>query len=411
MPSPAPDRPGLLIRDPFRYSDVTLIVPPALVPCLQCFDGQQTDLDLKAMLVRATGDVGAAELVTHLIDTLSKSGFLENETFERTKEDRQRAFAQAPKREAVHAGGAYPNELEALRSTLDRYMGAAQTAQADGLVGIAAPHVSPEGGWQSYRAAYGMMSPSYRDRTFVILGTSHYGEPERFGMTRKPYVTPFGETSVDLPMVDWLEQQAAPAIRMEDYCHAVEHSIEFQVVFLQHLYGPQIRVVPILCGPYAHSIYLGGKPERDDNVRRFLGALAEMVAREGDRLFWVLGIDMAHIGRRYGDAFVARADQGAMLEVAARDRGRIDRVAAGDAEGFWNLVQERRDDLKWCGSSPLYTFLKTMPQARGHLLRYEHWNIDEQSVVSFGGIAFGVSQIDSKLPEACDDSVTSRIQT
>jgi MEMO1 family protein len=388
MPSPAPDRPGLLIRDPFRYSDVTLIVPPALVPCLQCFDGEQTDLDLKAKLVRATGDLATAELVTHLIDTLSNAGFLENGTFEHMKDERQRSFAATPKREAVHSGGAYPDEIEPLRATLGRYMGAAEAAQADGLVGIAAPHVSPEGGWQSYRAAYNMMAPAYRERTFVILGTSHYGEPERFGLTRKPFVTPLGETSVDVALVDWLEQQAAPAIQMEDYCHAVEHSIEFQVLFLQHLYGPQIRILPILCGPYAHSIYLGGKPEQNENVQRFLGALGELAVREGQRLFWVLGIDMAHIGRRYGDAFTARADQGAMLEVAARDRGRIDRVTAGDAEGFWNLVQEKRDDLKWCGSSPLYTFLKAVPQARGHLLRYEHWNIDEQSVVTFGGIAF-----------------------
>ena len=387
MPSPVPDRPGLLIRDPFRYSDTTLIIPPVLVPCLQCFDGERTDLDVKAMLVRATGDLAATELVTHLIDTLSNSGFLENDVFDRMKHKRQRDFAAAPKRSAVHAGGAYPGEIQPLRATLGRYMGAPQ-AQTDGLVGIAAPHVSPEGGWQSYRAAYGMMSPAYQERTFVILGTSHYGEAERFGLTRKPFVTPLGETSVDVVLVDWLEQQAAPAIQMEDYCHAVEHSIEFQVLFLQHLYGPQIRILPILCGPYAHSIYVGGKPEEDENVRRFLGALGELAAREGQRLFWVLGIDMAHIGRRYGDTFTARADQGVMVEVAARDRGRIERVTAGDAEGFWNLVQEKRDDLKWCGSSPLYTFLKAVPQARGQLLRYEHWNIDQQSVVSFGGIAF-----------------------
>jgi len=391
MPSPVPDRPGLLIRDPFRYSDTTLIVPPALVPCLQCFDGEQTDLDLKAMLVRATGDLATTELVTHLIDTLSNSGFLENEVFERIKAERQHSFAAAPKRDAVHAGGAYPAEIEPLRATMGRYMGAAATAQADGILGIAAPHVSPEGGWQSYRAAYGMMSPAYRERTFVILGTSHYGAAERFGLTRKPFVTPLGETSVDVVLVDWLEQQAGAAIQMEDYCHAVEHSIEFQVLFLQHLYGPEIRILPILCGPYARSIYLGGKPEQDDSVRRFLGALGELAAREQDRLFWVLGIDMAHIGRRYGDEFTARADQGAMVEIAARDRGRIDRVNAGDADGFWDLVQEKRDDLKWCGSSPLYTFLKAVPQARGHLLRYEHWNIDEQSVVSFAGMGFSAA--------------------
>jgi len=393
MPSPVPDRPGLLIRDPFRYSDVTLIIPPLLVPCLQCFDGQQTGLDLKAMLARATRELDNSELAAHLIDTLSNSGFLENEAFARRKDERERAFEAAPKRDAVHGGSAYPNEIDPLRSTLNRYMGGTgqgnvQQAQSDGLVGIAAPHVSPEGGWQSYRAAYNTMSPAYKDRTFVVLGTSHYGQPERFGLTRKPFVTPLGETVVDLALVDSLEQQAAPAIQMEDYCHSVEHSIEFQVLFLQHLYGPQIRLLPILCGPYAHSIYLGGKPENNDDVHRFLGALGELAAREGDRLFWVLGIDMAHIGRRYGDTFTARAGEGAMTEVTARDRGRIDRVAAGDAEGFWNLVQEKRDDLKWCGSSPLYTFLRAVPQARGRLLRYEQWNIDEQSVVSFAGLAF-----------------------
>jgi AmmeMemoRadiSam system protein B len=175
---------------------------------------------------------------------------------------------------------------------------------------------------------------------------------------------------------------------MEDYCHSVEHSIEFQVLFLQHLYGPDIRIVPILCGPYAHSIYQGGVPEKDDNVRRFLDALAEMGAREGSRLFWVLGIDMAHMGRRYGDPFTATADEGLMEGIADKDQGRIGRIAAGDAAGFWDQVQERQDDLKWCGSAPLYTFLKAVPQARAELLRYEQWNIDEQSVVSFAGLSF-----------------------
>jgi AmmeMemoRadiSam system protein B len=255
-------------------------------------------------------------------------------------------------------------------------------------MGIAAPHVSPEGGWKSYQAAYGALTPEYKDRTFVVLGTSHYGQPERFGMTRKPFATPLGESAVDLPLVDALVREAPGAILMEDYCHAIEHSIEFQVLFLQYIFGPGIRILPILCGSYAQSIYVGGAPEEDENVRRFLGALGDLAARQGDRLFWVLGIDMAHMGRRYGDRFTAVADQDEMAKVAARDRLRIDRINAGDAAGFWNLVQEQHDDLKWCGSSPLYTFLKAVPEARGELNRYEQWNIDEQSVVSFAGMSF-----------------------
>jgi AmmeMemoRadiSam system protein B len=389
MPSPVPDRPGLLIRDAFRYSDVTLIIPPGLVECLRCFDGETTDLELREELVRITGDLQVGELQRNLIDALAESGFLENATYERMREERHRAFAAERRRQPSHAGAAYPDEPVPLRETLGQWMNGGPRERTRPLIGIAAPHVSPEGGWKSYQAAYGALTSEYKDRTFVVLGTSHYGQPERFGLTRKPFVTPLGESAVDLRLVDRLASEAPGAILMEDYCHAIEHSIEFQALFLQYCYGPDIRILPILCGSYAQSIYVGGAPEDDENVRRFLGALGDLAAREGDRLFWVLGIDMAHMGRRYGDPFAAFADEGDMRQVAERDRLRIDRVNAGDAAGFWDLVQERRDDLKWCGSSPLYTFLKAVPQARGELNRYEQWNIDEQSIVSFAGISFG----------------------
>jgi predicted class III extradiol MEMO1 family dioxygenase len=94
------------------------------------------------------------------------------------------------------------------------------------------------------------------------------------------------------------------------------------------------------------------------------------------------------MGQRYGDQFHARANHGVMEAVGQRDRSRIERVEAGDAEGFWELVRENKDDLKWCGSAPFYTFLRAVPEASGRLLGYEQWNIDEQSVVSFAAIAF-----------------------
>lgn len=390
MPSPVEDRPGLLIRDSFRYSDSVLIIPPPLVQCLTCFDGQQTQLDLRAALVQATGELQVGEIESQLIDVLSRSGFLEDEMFHELKERRKKEFAEAPLRNPAHAGSGYPEEVGELRHTMNRWMNphAESAAPSDQLKGIAAPHVSPEGGYMSYRAAYRNLNAAYKDRTFVILGTSHYGAPERFGLTRKPYVTPFGTSRTDTTLVDELTRRAPSSIATEDYCHAVEHSIEFQVLFLQSIFGADINVLPILCGSYARSIYRGGKPEATEAVARFLETLGDIASREGDRLLWVLGIDMAHMGSRYGDDLVARADDGQMLAVGGRDRQRIDRMVAGDAAGFWDLVQENQDDLKWCGSSPVYTFLKVMPQARGKLENYEQWNIDSQSVVSFAGMTF-----------------------
>jgi len=389
MPSPLPDRPGLLIRDPFRFSDATLILPPALVGCLEFFDGHHSELDLRAHLVKLTGDLDVGGLVRHLVDTLANAGFLEDDNFARIKDAAERGFADAPVREPVHAGSGYPADAAELTRTFAEYIPQQASATSNGSVlAIAAPHVSPFGGVEAYRAAYQSLKPADAQRTFVILGTSHYGEPDRLGLTRKAFVTPFGEAATDTAIVDRLAAAAGDGAFMEDYCHAVEHSIEFQVVFLQYLFGPGIRIVPVLCGSYARSLYQGGLPEDGERVRRAQGALGELAAKEGDRLLWVLGVDMAHMGRRYGDAFEAKAGRGEMEEVARRDSARIERMEQGDARGFWNLVQENRDDLKWCGSAPIYTFLKAAPQARGNLLKYQQWNIDEHSVVSFAGVRF-----------------------
>src|SRR5579863_10669396 len=102
MPSPVPDKPGLLIRDPFYFSDATLIIPPVLVQSLTYFDGTRSSLDLREHLVRVTGDLDVGELEQHLIDTLSGAGFLEDENFFRRKEEAERAFASAPIREPAH---------------------------------------------------------------------------------------------------------------------------------------------------------------------------------------------------------------------------------------------------------------------------------------------------------------------
>ena len=390
LPSPSPDHPGLFIRDPYRYSDAVLIIPPVLTSCLECFDGRHSDLDLREALVRLTGDLDVSEVEAHLVQTLSAAGFLEDENFSRMRQERQREFAESPVREPAHAGSAYPAEAAELEKTMRRYLDGAvpPVPAADSLFAIAAPHVSPEGGWQSYRAAYSVLGPEHRDRIFIILATSHYGEPETFGLTRKPFLTPMGQTGTADEMVNWLAERGGAAVRMEDYCHSFEHTVELQLIFLQHRLGPGVRILPNLCGPFAHSLYNGGIPEHHEGVQRFFDALSELGERESQRLFWVLGVDMAHMGSRYSDPFQAVAGRGVMSEVAERDRARIDCINACDAGGFWELVRQNQDDLKWCGASPFYAFLKTAPRARGELLRYEQWNIDTNSVVSFAGMSF-----------------------
>jgi hypothetical protein len=388
MPSPDRERPGLFIRDPYHYSDATLLVPPPLVPALEWFDGHSSTLDLRAELVRITGDIQVGEIEKHLFDALNEAGFLENERYLTLKGEREAEFAAEPVREANFADSGYPASLPELNALLDKEIGASQGKGT--TVAIAAPHASPDGGWATYRAAYRALPPREQasDVTFVILGTSHYGAPERFGLTRKNFSTPFGEAQTNGALVKELGDAAPDAVAMEDYCHAVEHSIEFQVVMLQHVYGPKVRILPILCGAFAKSIYQGGMPEDTPRVARFFDALGNMAAREGRRLTWVLGVDMAHMDMRYQDQLRATANIGEMLAIEQRDRERIAKIEQADIQSYWSLIQERHDDLKWCGSAPFYTFMKVMPGVKGELLDYHQWQIDPQSVVSFGALRF-----------------------
>ncbi len=388
MPSPDPKKPGLYIRDPYHYSDATLLVPPPLVQALECFDGEQSSNDLRAELVRITGEIQVGDLEKHLFESLDEAGFLENDRYRELKAKREAEFAEDSVRTANFAGTAYPDQRAALSELLNAQVGTAQGNSK--TIAVAAPHASPDGGWDTYRAAYRALPPADQaaGKTFVILGTSHYGAPDRFGLTRKRFITPFGEAQTNLGLVDELEAAAPGAIRMEDYCHAVEHSIEFQIVFLQHLYGPEVRILPILCGPFVKSVYEGTMPEDNDHVSRFFDALGNVAARESSALLWILGVDMAHMGRRYGDPLRAKANIGEMLAVEQRDKERIERISNGDLAGYWSLVQDSHDDLKWCGSAPFYTFLKVMPRLSGELLDYHQWQIDSDSVVSFGGMRF-----------------------
>lgn len=397
MASPVAEQPGLLMRDPYRYSEETLVVPMAVLPLLRLLDGACTAERLVKATEQVVGLHDADDVARDLVATLSEAGFLEDDVYARRRDDAHRTFAHAAVRSPSHAGQGYPEQAADLAKTLDGYLDDGRRALLSApraprgeearLLGLAAPHVSPFGGPETYGAAYSKLPPSLGDRTFVLLGTSHYGEPDKFGLTHKPFATPLGQTETDTPFLTALEKAADKSIVREDYCHVIEHSLEFQVVFLQKIFGPRVRIVPILCGPFTAGPT--ARPEADDGVASFIDALGNQAAKRGEKLFFVLGVDMAHVGKRYGDATRATAHRGAMSEVAERDHARLACLTRGEADGFWAALQEKgEDDLRWCGASPLYTFSRALPEARGRILKYDQWNIDPASVVSFAALRF-----------------------
>ena len=348
MPSPAEDRPGLLIRDSFRYSEVVLIIPPPLVPLLEFFDGEHTESDLRDALFRATGELELGRLLTHLINTLSDSGFLENERFDQLRQARHNEFASMPVREPAHAGSAYPTELPELQSTMQEWMDGASVAGSNSLTGIAAPHVSPCGGYESYRSAYRLLGPEYQDRTFVVLGTSHYGAPDRFGLTRKPYSTPFGETIPASDLTEELLREAPEAShprRLLPRRRALDRvSGALPAIDLRTAYPRPADPLRQLRRKHLSS---AAQPEQNGASSASSAPWAKSPRANPTGSSGCSGIDMAHMGRRYGD----RIHRDRRRRRNAR-RGRArppahGALTAGDAAGFWDLVQEnqRRSEM------------------------------------------------------------------
>ena len=115
----------LVIRDPLRYSTITLVVPPLLARSLACFDGRQDEGDLRATLARLAGRLSVGDAAKNLVTALHEAGFLDDERFAELRAARLEEFARAPERPAAHVGSGYPAEAGPLTATLRGYFGAA----------------------------------------------------------------------------------------------------------------------------------------------------------------------------------------------------------------------------------------------------------------------------------------------
>jgi len=89
-------------------------------------------------------------------------------------------------------------------------------------------------------------STAHALRRVLLLGPSHREWFRGLGVpTVQAFTTPLGTVRVDTAAVSRL--CALPAVVRSDAAHALEHSIEVQLPFLQHL-APAAEIVPVVAG-------------------------------------------------------------------------------------------------------------------------------------------------------------------
>jgi AmmeMemoRadiSam system protein B len=393
FPTEHEGRPYVVLRDPAGYAAAVVMVPLPVIEVVALFDGQHSLLDIQAELTRRHGEIVPRSQIEGLIETLDGHGFMDSARFAERRATIDGAFLADPVRPASHAGGAYPEEPDALREAMGGYFavpagpGPIQwtATEGDAVSGIIAPHIDYHRGGPAYAWAYRPLAERCPADLFVIVGTCHGGMADPFALTRKDYATPLGPASVDREFVERLAARAGQDCFGSELAHRAEHSLEFQAVFLRYLLAGRrdFTIVPILAS-FAHEALLRRRDvEADSRVPRFLNALAETIAASDRRVALIAGADLAHVGPRFGDAGPVSETDRARIE--QEDRSMLAAVVARDARGFFESVASDGDRRRICGLSPIYAVLRALGPGPATLRHYGQWP-DPDGVVSYASV-------------------------
>ena len=377
----------ILVRDHLGLAPEGLALPPEILHMLSLLDGTRTRDDLQVEIIRLQGGqiVNLAE-VDYLVRQLDEAFLLESEAFLAARQELEAAFAAAPVRQAALAGQAYPEGKEDLEGFLDDILTTQPPFEADGRVAaLAAPHIDPGLGEKVYARAYRALLREKPSRV-IILGVGHQIDQGLFSLTSKDFQTPLGLLATDAEAVARLALAGKDVAAPTDFYHRQEHSIEFQAIFLQHvLRARPFAILPVLCGSlmalpeYSREAYL-------DIAGKFLATLREILLDPEHETLLVAGVDLSHIGPKFGHAEDASAlERGA----SAHDRALLTHLTRQAPEQFWEESARESDRFNVCGFSALACLLEILPPCRGLVLDYALWREEPtRSAVSFAATVF-----------------------
>ena len=262
---------------------------------------------------------------------------------------------------------------------------------------VVAPHIDFHRGGPAYAWAYKGLAESEGADLYVVLGTSHCGGENPFILTFKDFDTPLGRVETDKEFTRCLQESCREDLLTDEFLHRSEHSLEFQVLFLKYiaqrkaeLKGKKekpFKIIPILVSSFHSLVLTQSLPETHPPVETFIHALQDLVAQESRRVCFVAGVDLAHVGKQFGDRDPVTPDF--LKWVEAEDRLLIDKLAMLDAPGFFNEVAKDQDKRKICGFSPLYSLIQLLDGSHGKTLKYDQaFTPETGSAVTFTSMVF-----------------------
>jgi AmmeMemoRadiSam system protein B len=388
LPTSYQGQKALVVKDVLGLIKNPVVLQGQILDFIGLIDGKRSSRDIQLELIRQRNGVFVGiEDVQSLLSELDSLFLLDSEHYQDTKNKIIADYSQQEVRPAVLAGRAYPESVQALKKYLDSFFpttqGVSDKKSSKRVSALIAPHIDLNVGKKVYAQAYEAVKEA-SPRTVVLLGTGHSLHHSYFSLTEKDFETPLGLIKTEKSFVQKLREASAEVVALHDIDHRNEHSIEFQLIFLQHLFGSEFSLIPVLCGSLQSAMATFSRASEIPGVNDFLGMLKKFVEEKGSEVLVVAGVDFSHIGPKFGHSFRASS---LILEARDHDTRLISAICRGDSLGFW--AETKRVDNKYnvCGFSSISCLLELFPGSFGQCLGYDFWEEEEtQSAVSFAAI-------------------------
>ena len=391
------------LKDPLNFA-APLGVSPAGYFILAHLDGSHSYIDIQEAYAKQFGVLLLGDELRQFVEMLDQHYYLVSDRFLNYRSAAILEFRRQPTRAPAHVGGVYPADPAALKGQLTGYFSSPQGPGLPSSVpdksapkAVVAPHIDFHRGGPAYAWAYKNLAESEGADLYILLGTSHCSGTNPFILTLKDFDTPLGIVETDHQFVQNLQNRCSDDLFADEYLHRGEHSLEFQVVFLKFIAQwraemsgrPEkpFQIVPILVSSFHPMVQSQTLPERHSAGEHFLRTLRELADEQKRRVCFVAGVDLAHIGRQFGDREPLTAEF--LKWVESEDQRLIDRLAALDAPGFFNEVAKDQDKRRICGFAPLYSLIHLLDGSRGINLKYSQaFTPETGSAVTFTSMIF-----------------------
>lgn len=265
-------------------------------------------------------------------------------------------------RQPAVSGQFYPgdhDELHAYLEQLESASGSPKGGSQEKILGVVVPHAGYIYSGKTAMAAYKALRDT-KLRRFVLVGPNHESYPHYTSVySSGTWRTPLGSVKVDEQLAQDILSSDTRIVD-DTSAHKWEHSLEVQVPFLQHMFGQDFSICPIIMG---------------NQSREEATALAESLEKIGVDFTLIISSDLTHYEN---------------LESANRkDSLIINEIISLDVGNFYEALKEH--EVSACGFGPIAVLMHYTKAKGGKIELIEHTTSydrsgDSKNVVGYGAL-------------------------